>query len=227
MRRTTIVFAALLASAATASAQQAVAFRAADGGTIHADLYGAGERTVVLAPGGRFDKSSWKPQALALAGAGFRVVAIDFRASSESRAGRDSACQYDAGCLARDVLAAVRYLRESAAKTVAVVGASLGGGAAAQAAIDGPPDAINRLVLIAHMSIDAPDKLRVPALFIVARDDASGSGPRLPGIRAQYDKAAGPKELVVLEGAAHAQFIFDTPEGDRLLREIVRFVSLP
>jgi len=39
------------------------------------------------------------------------------------------------------------------------------------------------------------------------------------------EKAAGPKELVVLEGSAHAQFIFDTDQGDRLMREILRFLS--
>ena len=111
------------------------------------------------------------------------------------------------------------------AEKVRIVGASLGGGAAAQASIDGPPGAIDRVVLIAHMTIDAPERLRVPALFILARDDANASGPRLPGIRAQYEQAQGPKELVVLDGDAHAQFLFATPQGDRLLREIVRFVS--
>jgi acetyl esterase/lipase len=197
-----------------ASAPRTIAIAAADGTTIQADVYGSGERTVVLAHGGRFTRSSWKPQAAALVDAGFRAVAIDFRAS----------CQYDAACLAQDVLAAVRYLRESAAKTVAVVGASLGGGAAAQAAIDAP-DTINRIVLIAPMTVAAPEQIRVPALFILARDDASGSGPRLPGIREQYQKAQGPKELVLLDGSAHAQFLFDTPQGERLLREILRFVS--
>ena len=139
---------------------------------------------------------------------------IDFRAS----------CQYDAACLAQDVLAAVRYLRESAAKTVAVVGASLGGGAAAQAAIDAP-DKINRIVLIAHMTVDVPEKIRVPALFILARDDANASGPRLPGIRAQYEKASGPKELVLLDGSSARAVRLRHPAGRRMMREIVRFVS--
>ena len=35
--------------------------------------------------GGRFDRTSWKPQALVLAGMGFRVIAIDFRAAVEAR----------------------------------------------------------------------------------------------------------------------------------------------
>ena len=41
---------------------------------VAADVYGTGGRGVVLAHGGRFDKSSWKTQAQALADGGFRVV---------------------------------------------------------------------------------------------------------------------------------------------------------
>ena len=41
-------------------------------------------------------------------------------------------------------------------------------------------------------------------LFITSRGDTSGSGTlRLPGIRDQYERARGPKELVVLDGSAH------------------------
>jgi pimeloyl-ACP methyl ester carboxylesterase len=69
------------------------------------------------------------------------------------------------------------------------------------------------------------NKLKSPSLFIVARDDASGDGPRLPGIQAQYEKAPQPKELIVLDGSAHAQYLFQTDQGDRVMREIVRFLS--
>ncbi|MEO5821358.1 MAG: alpha/beta fold hydrolase [Vicinamibacteraceae bacterium] len=205
----------------------AVAITAADGGTIRADVYGSGVHGVVLLHGGRFDRTSWRPQAQVLARAGFRVIAIDFRASAEARAGRETSCGYDAACLAKDALAAVRCLRRTGATSVAIVGASLGGGAAAQAAIDAAPGEIDRVVLLAHMSVDHPERLRVPALFMLARDDTSGSGPRLPGIRAQYEKASGPKEFVLLDGSAHAQFIFATPQGDEALQRILRFLESP
>jgi hypothetical protein len=64
-------------------------------------------------------------------------------------------------------------------------------------------------------------------LFIVARDDANDDGLRLPRIRANYQRALGPKELVILDGSAHAQFIFATDQGARLMREILRFLSQP
>lgn len=232
--KTTIAFCAfaalgLVCGAATeATAQSAIAIRAEDSGIIHADAYGSGDRGVVLAHGGRFDRTSWKPQALVLAGMGFRVVAIDFRAAVEARNGRETPCLYDATCLSKDVVAAVRHLRRTGAKTVSIVGGSLGGGAAAQATIEAQPGEIDRIVLLAHMLIDTPEKMPGRKLFIVARNDLGGNNrPRLEGIRKQYEQAPDPKELVVLEGSGHAQFVFQTDQGRPLMREIVRFLSAP
>jgi hypothetical protein len=65
-------------------------------------------------------------------------------------------------------------------------------------------------------------------LFIISRHDVIGENtPRLPAIRDQYEKASQPKEFIILEGAAHAQYIFGTPYGERLMQEILRFLSAP
>jgi len=72
-------------------AQNHVSFPTPDGWTIHADLYGMGDRGVVLAHGGRFEKSSWEKQARALVDAGFRVLAIDLRGFGLSKEGPQSA----------------------------------------------------------------------------------------------------------------------------------------
>jgi pimeloyl-ACP methyl ester carboxylesterase len=69
------------------------------------------------------------------------------------------------------------------------------------------------------------EKLKSPALFIVARNDTSGDGPRLPGIRAQYEKAPQPKKLIILEGSAHAQYLFQTDQSDRVMQEILQWLS--
>jgi len=124
-----------------------------------------------------------------------------------------------------DVLAGVRYLRKSGAKKVSVVGASMGGGAAGDASILSEPGEINRLVFLGAAPNGPAEKLKAPSLFIVARDDANADGLRLPGIRAQYEKAPEPKELVILEGSAHAQFLFQTDQGEKVMREILRFLS--
>jgi pimeloyl-ACP methyl ester carboxylesterase len=217
---------AALTLVAVCAAQEHVSFITRDGWTIHADLYGTSDRGVVLVHGGQFDKSSWERQARELVKAGFRASAIDLRGFGLSKDGPPAA-RADFGS-PLDVLAAVRYLRQQGARTVSVVGASMGGDAAEGALADAQPGEIDRVVLLAHGAYGSPEKLTGRKLFIVSRDDMGPGGtPRLIRIRAQYDKAPDPKELVILEGSAHAQFIFQTDQGERLMNEILRFLSAP
>jgi pimeloyl-ACP methyl ester carboxylesterase len=103
----------------------------------------------------------------------------------------------------------------------------MGGAAAGDASVASEPGEIHRLVLLGAAPNRPADKLKSPVLFIVARDDANEAGPRLPSIRAQYEKAPQPKELIILDGSAHAQYLFQTDQGERVMREIVRFISAP
>jgi pimeloyl-ACP methyl ester carboxylesterase len=216
------VMIAAAALAGTAWTQQPVSFPTSDGGTIYADLYGSDDRAVVLAHGGRFDKASWKNQADTLVARGFRALAIDFRGEGQSHAGA-AGQPFDEG-RHLDVLAAIHYLRQTGAKSVSVIGASMGGDYAADAA-EAEPAAIDRLVLLASGAYTAVTKMKGPKLFILARDDLNSDGPRLPKIRAQFEKALKPKKLIVLDGSAHAQFLFATDQGDRLMREILEFLT--
>jgi pimeloyl-ACP methyl ester carboxylesterase len=213
---------ALLVSA-HATAQKTVSFPTEDGGVIYADIYGDGDRGVVLAHGGQFNKESWAKQAEVLVAAKFRVLAIDFRGYGKSH-GPGDADPEDAP-LHLDVLAAVRYLRKTGVKSVSIVGASMGGGAAGDASILSQAGEIDRIVYLGYAPNEPADKLKSASLFIVARDDTSGDGPRLPWIKGQYEKAPQPKELIVLDGSAHAQFLFQTDQADRVMREILRFLS--
>jgi len=67
----------------------------------------------------------------------------------------------------------------------------------------------------------------------VARLVAVLAASPIPGLAAQaepshqFDRAADPKQLLVLDGAAHAQFLFGSDQGERLIREILRFLSSP
>ncbi len=220
---------AILMLAGLAAAQERVSFPTQDGGLVYADLYGKGDRGVVLAHGGRFNKESWEKQARALAAAGFHVLAIDFRGYGQSQGPGQS--DPLSAPLHFDVLAAVRYLRETGAKSVSVVGGSMGGSAAGDASIHAEPGEIDRVVFLGSLASLAGgplEKLKGRKLFIVSRDDTRGDGVvRLVKIREQYEKAPGPKELVILDGSAHAQFIFQTEQGERLMREILRFLSAP
>jgi pimeloyl-ACP methyl ester carboxylesterase len=214
-----VVAAFLLSNAALA--QKTISFPTQDGGVVFADLYGSGERAVVLAHGGPFNKESWAPQAKVLQAAGFEVLAIDFRGYGKSHAPGDT--NVLGAQLYLDVLAAVRYLHANGAKSVSIVGGSMGGAAAGDASIASRRGEIDRIVFLGSAPNLPADKLKARSLFIVARDDTSGDGPRLPGIRAQYEKAPQPKQLIIQEGSAHAQYLFQTDQGDRVMREILRF----
>jgi len=215
MRR--LAIAALMVTGLTAAPRE-VSFPTADGGVIRADLYGAGGRGVVLAHGARFDKASWGKQAEVLAKAGFGILAIDFRGYGQSRGGDQSAP--GSGEKYEDILAAVRYLRENGAKTVSVIGASMGGGAAANAAIHARPGEIDRLVLLAPVPVAEPERLTGSKLFVVSRGDALAAK-----VQGQFEKAPQPKELLILDGSAHAQFLFETDQGERLMKKILEFLS--
>jgi pimeloyl-ACP methyl ester carboxylesterase len=208
----------------TLAAAQTISFPTEDGGRICADLYGQGTHGVVLAHGGRFTKESWREQAQVLSTKGFRVLAIDFRGFGCSTG--PGQANFDSAPFENDVIAAVHYLKAHGAKSVSVVGGSFGGAAAGDASIKSPRE-IDRIVFLGAAPNLSAEKLKSRSLFIVAREDHNQSGARLPGIRAQYERAPQPKELIVLDGSAHAQFLFQTDQNTRVTDEIVRFLSMP
>ncbi|MEX2117511.1 MAG: alpha/beta hydrolase [Bacteroidota bacterium] len=221
-----LFFAAMTSVVTTSPAQESTVLPTQDGGRVSALLYGEGERGVVLVHGGRFKKESWEDQARILSKEGFRVISIDLRGFGESTGlGQDD--PYTAP-MHLDVLTAVRYLRSSGSKSVSVVGASMGGWAAADASILSEPGEIDRIVILAASINGPPEKLKGRTMYAIAQGDTTASGvPRLVRIREQYERTPQPKELLVLDGSAHAQYVFQTSEGDRLMREIVRFLLAP
>jgi len=216
MKSGAILLAWLLASACLgAEPPRLVSFAAADGGTVFADAYGEGGRdAVVLAHGAAFDKESWRPLAEQLAAKGLRVLAIDFRGWGKSTAGSAKDALFE------DVLAAVRYLRRGGAARVSVVGASMGGGAAAEAAVRASPGEIDRLVLLSPAPAGPPERFSGDKLVV-----ASEHEPAIERIKAMYEKTPAPKRLVLLPGTAHAQHIFDTDQSGRLTAAVIEFLS--
>jgi len=213
----------ILFVAFTAGAQEPTSFPTSDGGLIHAHLYRAGEHGVVLVHGGRFNKESWEKQARALTNAGFTTLAIDLRGYGKSKGPGDT--DIFTAPLHTDVLAAFNYLHNHGSKKVSLLGASLGGGAAAEACALIDSKDLDAVILLAATP-DHPEKMRGRKFFIIARDDiGSGDIPRLPKFREQFTKAPEPKKLLILDGSAHAQFLFSTPQADRLMREILEFLS--
>jgi dienelactone hydrolase len=210
-------------------AQKLVSIPVTDGASgktaqIQGDLYGGGRRGLILVHGGRFNKDSWRKQGPVFARAGFLVLAINLRGDGPNPDGSPGSHGTDDEN-ATDVLAAVDYLHGMGAKAISAIGGSLGGDAVGNAEARVQGGVFDRMVILASEGGDHPEKLKGSKLFIVAREDSNGAGPRLPGITRSYEQAPEPKKLVVLEGSAHAQFIFDTAEGGVLMRDLLEFLS--
>lgn len=217
---------AVLAAAATAQKETPtlVTLSTEDGGTIYGDLYGNGKHGVVLVHGGRFNKESWAKQAPELVKAGFRVLAIDLRGYGKSTGPGQN--DVFTAPLYLDVLAAVRYLHEHGAKTVSLLGGSLGGGASGDAVAHARPGEISRIATLAGFwGEKGGADINVPLLVIVTREDANAEGLRLPSIQREFEKVPAKKQLVVLEGSAHAQYMFDTPDSEKIMRMIIKFLK--
>ena len=196
---------------AAAAEPEEVSFPTSDGGEIQALLYGDSEHAVVLAHGKVFDKESWEPLAPRLAEAGVAALAIDFRGYGQSRPGSEGSMLF------LDVIAGMTYLKALGATRISVLGASMGGGAAARAAVLVEPGVIDRLVLLAPAPIPKPAQMHAERIvYIVAEGD-----PSIDSTRQLYERAPEPKELVILPGEAHAQHLFETEQSEALIEAIV------
>lgn len=212
----TLALCVMTVSAAAAQSPKEVSFPTADGGIVDADLYGKGTRGVVLAHGAIFNKESWAPLARRIADLGYFALAIDFRGYGKSKAGSDV---YG---LDQDVLAAVRWLHDKQeAESVSVIGGSMGGGAAARAATKAKRGEIDKLILLSPVPIEHPEQIKADSiLFIASRNENLASE-----IRKQYMRAPDPRKLVFLDGSAHAQNIFATPQAERLTETILQYLT--
>ena len=205
----------LFSSILFAQNMQLVSFTSADGGTVKADYFQAGPKAIVLAHGAIFNKESWQELAENLLKNNITVLAIDFRGYGKSTAGDRPTAKYE------DILAAVRFLHKQPDMTqVSVLGASMGGGAAALAVIHAQPGEISRLILLSPVPVNQPEKLQGDILYIASKHEAM-----IDTIISQYRRAPEPKQLKLIDGKAHAQHIFKTSENKNLTRLIIDFLT--
>src|SRR5262249_57731055 len=103
---------------------------------------------------------------------------------------------------------------------VGVLGGSMGGGAAGEAAVRAAPGEIDRLILLSPVAIANPQDLRGPTLFIASQDE-----PVIAQVTEQYRRASEPKHLVLLTGTAHGQHILATEQAERLRTAVAEFLE--
>jgi len=180
-------------------------------------LLGTGDRWVVL--GHQSDGSSCQmlPLARQLAPSGYRVLALDF-----SGHGSSLPAKARQRVLADDLIDAVAYARAHGARSVALVGASMGGYASLGAALRLGDD-VQAVVSLSAPSLysDGGDTVNIrglatPTLLYVGRDDISFVYPNRAFAR--QDPGA---ELHVLPTSSHGVNLVDAA----VLRGIEEFLA--
>ena len=183
----------------------AIRFRAGDGALLDAAIVGAGPIGVVLLHEYPGPMCGWWPYAVYLARHGVHALLFDFGClglSSCPGGGRTDP--------SAEVAAAMSVLRAHGARTIALLGGSMGGVIAVMAAARLDPTAVvdlsgerdlGELLPGAHLDSFAPARaLHAPALFVVARGDRYVS---VSDMRAIYQRAGSRiKRLIVLPADA-------------------------
>lgn len=194
-----ILFVMILASGCTGGSVGSApdgAERTTLGGT-RALVWGEGDYGVVLAHGASYDAASWEPQAKVMARNAMVVVAVE-DTSAES------------------VASAARYLREGrAARGVALVGSSAGTSGVLGAAEE-HPDLADQLIVLSGAG-EVSGLGSCPKLFVASEDEGLAEEVR----RLAEESPGKHNEALVVRGDAHAQGIFKTDEGDRLMDAIL------
>ncbi len=190
---------------------------APDGVAIDAGIAGDGPVGLVLGHGLKYTtgKDSFAREVEWFAKEGITALAISFRGYP---ADKIPPMQKDRDL---DLLAAVSFLRERGCKSVYVLGSSMGGWVALQAAKELEKDpAFRGLVLISAGDPGAADDLAFPKLFVVAEDD-----PKVAAmVKEMHDTAAEPKKLELFETGGHGQALFES-RREEVLGKIVAFMK--
>lgn len=166
------------------------------GGT-EALVWGEGDYGVVLAHGASYDAASWEPQAKEMARHGLVVLAVE-DTSAES------------------VATAAEYLKEErAARGVALVGSSAGTSGVLEAA-EAHPELPDQLIILSG-SGDVSGLGAYPKLFVASEGEGLAEEAR----RMAEESSGTHNEALIVAGDAHAQGIFETDEGDKLMDALV------
>jgi pimeloyl-ACP methyl ester carboxylesterase len=154
-------------------------FKAADGVQLDGAVLGNGRTGVVLATEYPAELCNWLPEAVVLQKRGFRVFLFDFRGFGLSTQPRAAKQRH----YVEDVVGAARELRARGASRVYLMGASLGATSSIVAAgrikplvagvvsLSGEANLNGRVADTGLDAETAAKHLRVPVLYVAARDD--------------------------------------------------------
>lgn len=159
-------------------------------------VWGEGDRGAVLAHGAAYDAASWREQAERLAGSGVVALAVE-----------DTSAQ--------SVAEAAEYLKEErGVREVTLIGASAGTGGVLGAAED--TGLADGMILLSGTG-EVSGLGAYPKLFVASEGEGLAET-----VRTMAGEAPGSRnEALILPGDAHAQAIFASDQGEKLMRTIL------
>lgn len=118
----------------------------------------------------------------------------------------------------RDVLDAIEFLQQRDYKNIILIGASMGGGSAIQAA-NQRQGLIDKIVLLSPTDPGGLQDEKLKKLFVVAKKDVWGS--RTYSV---YQDSVEPKILKEYQGLEHGQSLLSGDDGQAVLDLVLRFI---
>ena len=165
-------------------------------GDTEAIIWGEGDRGVVLSHGASYDAASWEPQGRTLEENGVATLAIEDTSPENLRAAIE--------CLKK----------EHDVESVALIGASAGARAVLQVAREDPEE-VSQIILLSGVG-DVSGHKEHPKLFVASEGEGIAAQVR----RMAEEAPGGLNEALILPGETHSQALFQTEEGERLMRAI-------
>lgn len=164
-------------------------------GATEALVWGDGNRGVVLSHGAAYDAASWSTQAEKIAEVGATVLAVEDTSAESIQAASD-------------------YLKnERGAQSVSLIGASAGSAGVLDVGSQNPGGLAQIILLSGTGEVSGLGDF--PKLFTASEGEGLAEQ-----VRQMAQEAPGNAKSLIVKGDAHAQAIFDSPQGDRLLEKI-------
>ncbi len=199
-----------------------VTFMTEDGIELNGNIFGSGDKWVILSHMYPTDQTSWFDFAemIILKEDGYSVLTYDFRGYGKSGGTQD------VSKTVIDLTAALEYIKQYDPELIYLMGASMGGTASIVVAYE------SFITLDGVISFSGPGEFEgvsaisvigdlIPAKLFIASQGDEGA---VSSATEMYEMSMEPKQLEILDGSSHGTFIFaEEPEIAERLEEIILF----
>jgi len=193
-----------------------VTFTTEDGIDINGNIFGSGNRWVILSHMRPTTQTSWSDFARYLADNDYIVLTYDFRGYGKSGGSQDISN------IDKDLEAALDFVRQYDAEKIFLMGASMGGTASlivsSRQSVDGVISFSSPAEFKGLSAVDKVGNIDAPKLFIASQGDENA----VNSANTLFDASPEPKEIEILDGSAHGTFIFEEePDNAEILSQII------